>query len=56
MVVIVVLGAVLALIVLGSIVGARRNTPPPFHDPDVETDKARVYYQGNGNMGMGGPG
>ncbi len=54
MIVGVVIGVVLLLIVIGSVVGARRNSPPPFHEPDVETDKARIYYQGNGNTGLGG--
>lgn len=55
MIVGVIVGAVLLLIVLCSVIGARRNTPPPFHEPDLETDKARIYYQGNGNTGVGGP-
>ena len=54
MIVGVVVGVVFLLIVIGSIIGARRGTPQPFHEPDTETEKARIYYQGNGNVGAGG--
>jgi hypothetical protein len=54
MIVGVVVVAVLVLIVIGSIVGARRGTPQSFVASDEETDRARIYYQGNGNSGIGG--
>ena len=56
MIVGVVVAVVFVLILIGSVVGVRRNSPPPFHDPDLETDKARIHYQGNGNSGLGGGG
>lgn len=54
MIVGVVVGVVLLLIVIGSIIGARRGTASSFVTSDEETDRARVYYQGNGNTGLGG--
>lgn len=53
MIVGVVVAAVLVLIILGAVVGARRGTPQSFAASDEETERARVYYRGNGDMNGG---
>lgn len=55
MIVVAVLAGVFLLIVVGSVIGARRGTSQSFVASDSETDRARIHYEGNGNTGLGGP-